>query len=245
MSVLLLGAAVLSGCSALPSSPALSSAAQSLMTADAAAAHAAGASAADASAADAAAPPAELTFGQVAPKVVAALAAARTLSYTGTESADGRTFQVTYAGRVDGSNFTINVVLDGQAASLRRVSGTTYVRASSAFWRAVRPESPVTGLADKWARLPASGSAIVPHQWLTALGESLETRRDAVPVTRTTHAGRPVLSLSTRRGGGALLVDATTFLPVRLSEGPDTVAFSDWNSVPAVVAPPAKDIVSM
>ena len=191
------------------------------------------------------------TAAEILPEVQAALKAAKSVHMTGTVT-DGPQktgFNMSFYGKTGLSgSFTEG----GGGFQMLAVGGKTYIKANAAFLKVARvPGAACTAICGKYIELPGSaagqitGSLSLSSLSRQAFGKlpsaSKDTSEHFVPAT---YHGESVLQF--RQGKSVLDVAATgTPYPVLIQSAGDAITFSDWNSVPAPVAPPARKVLNI
>jgi hypothetical protein len=161
------------------------------------------------------------------------------------------TFDLSFYGRSD----TSGTFSDGNGAfSLLIVNGTTYIKANSAFLKLAKaPASACRTICGKYIKLPApaagqlTGSLSMSGlttQMFGSLPTSV-TNNESNLFVRASYDGQPVLKFS---GGGYTIDVASTgpAYPLLIKgQAGDSLTFSQWNALPAPVAPPASQVVNI
>jgi hypothetical protein len=161
------------------------------------------------------------------------------------------TFDLSFYGRSDASG----AFNDGLGKfSLLAVGGATYIKANAAFLKLAKaPASACRTLCGKYIKLPAASAgqltgslsmSSLTTQMFGSLPASV-TKDTSDLFVRASYGGHPVLKFT---GGGYTIEVAGTGpaypLLITGSAG-DSLAFSQWNAVPAPVAPPASQVVNI
>ncbi len=140
----------------------------------------------------------------------------------------------------------------GGGFQMLAVGGKTYIKANAAFLKVAKvPGAACATICGKYIELPSSAaSQITGSLSLSSLArQAFGKLPSAAKYARerfvaASYHGQPVLQF--RQGKNVLDVAATgTPYPVLIQSSGDAITFSDWNSVPAPIAPPARKVLNI
>lgn len=179
----------------------------------------------------------------LATKVQAAVAAAKSAHITGSGMSDGTKMSLDVAGTADGTNGMITMNMGSQSFTIVTADGSTYVKASAAFWKAQLPTMDTTRLVDKWVKVPADKakdlSAVSVGSLLTSMSKGFD--KLGTDVKADTVNGVDVWVLTDAKGAaeGQFFIDAKTSLPLKYTQSKDSseIFFSQWDAVTPAKAP--------
>lgn len=164
----------------------------------------------------------------------------------------GSTMALDFNGATDGSNGSYSITQGDQQVTILRIGADGYLKANAAFWKRNAGGVDTTKVVDKWVKSPslvAKMKDFTTASLLTSMYKDVKV--DAEVKTDTVDgAAVYVLTDSTSASPGKLMLDAKTYLPVKLT-GVDAkgtsgeVTFTDWNKAPAPQAPPAAEVVTV
>jgi hypothetical protein len=132
------------------------------------------------------------------------------------------------------------------------VSSTTYIKATRSFLQEVKaPTSACAVVCGKWLQLtPAEASQLTGDLSMTSIIAPLSSGH----VPKLTEAGRKIINGQTawvlRASDGSTLdvSSASQHYPLAAATGgspSDVVVYSQWNSTPQPVAPPANEVLNL
>ncbi len=180
----------------------------------------------------------------VATKVKAAIAAAKSAHIQGTGMNGGSKMTLDVMGTVDGSNGTMTMTMGpDQNFTVVVADGGYYVKGSSGFWKAQAPTLDTAVLAEKWVKVPADKgkqiAAVSVGSLLSSMTKDFDTLGEDVTADKV--GGLDVWVVTDAKGAaeGQFFIDAKTFLPVKYTQTKDQseVTFSEWNAVAPSKAP--------
>ena len=192
------------------------------------------------------------TIGQLWSSFQSSLGTAKTMRITGTLVVDKKSTTVDLSGTCDGSNGRATATMDNESVEVTAVSGTYYVKANAAYWRAVgMPQATIVAIGTRYV---ATKDASLGTSSVGAVVGSLKTSQAVtdgmgVIAEKTTLTGRPVylFSVSTNEGRMTIWVTDTayTLLRVRLESpgGTEELTFSEWNNPVSYTAPPEAQVI--
>jgi len=196
----------------------------------------------------------EPTVGQLWSSFQTSLAAAKTMRIAGTSHVNKKAATVDLSGTCDGSNGRYTITMDNQSLEVTSVSGTYYVKANTAFWKAsgMTPAQ----IIQLGSRYLATTDATMGQLSVSSIVGSLKTTQPitdgmGVIAEKSSLTGRPVylFSVSTKEGRMTIWVTDTayTLLKVRFEspDGTDEFTFSEWNSPVSYQAPPPAQILKI
>lgn len=185
-------------------------------------------------------------------KSKAAALAATSVHLKGSIVDSGSTMALDFNGATDGSNGSYSITQGDQQVTILRIGADGYLKANAAFWKRNAGGVDTTKVVDKWVKSPslvAKMKDFTTASLLTSMYKDVKV--DAEVKTDTVDgAAVYVLTDSTSASPGKLMLDAKTYLPVKLT-GVDAkgtsgeVTFTDWNKAPAPQAPPAAEVVTV
>ena len=194
------------------------------------------------------------TVGQLWSSFQTSLAAAKSMRIAGTLHIDKKAATVDLSGTCDGSNGRYTITMDNQSLEVTSVSGTYYVKANAAFWKAsgMTPAQ----INQIGSRYLATTDATMGQFNVSSIVGSLKTTQPitegmGVIAEKSSLTGRPVylFSVSTKDGRLTIWVTDTayTLLKVRFEAlaGTDELTFSEWNSPVSYKAPPPSQIIKI
>jgi hypothetical protein len=195
-----------------------------------------------------------LSADQILARAKAAAKSASSVHLSGTES--GTTVDLSV-----GRNIATGTVTEGGlTVALLAVGGTTYVRASAAFWDSTSGAASASALAGKWVVAGSATGGASALVSFTDIGRVVDqVLAPTGPLTRTqvsTLDGRRVIGVTSSQDGDTLYValDGPPY-PVRIvpaggasagsgsAAGPPT--FSAWNAPVVVHSPPPDQVVNL
>lgn len=194
------------------------------------------------------------TVDQLWSSFQSSLASAKTMHISGTVVLDKKTATVDLSGTCDGSNGRSTTTTDNETVEVTAVAGTYYVKANTAYWRAVgMPQATINTIGTRYlattdASLGASsvGGVVGSLKTIQAVGVGM-----GVIAEKTTLIGRPVylFSISTTEGRMTIWVTDTayTLLRIRLEspDGTEELTFSEWNNPVSYTAPPEAQVIRL
>ncbi len=194
------------------------------------------------------------TVGQLWSSFQTSLASAKSMRIAGTMHIDKKLATVDLSGTCDGSSGRSTITMDNQSLEVTTVSGTYYVKANAAFWKAsgMTPAQ----INQIGSRYLATTDATMGQFNVSSIVGSLKTTQPitdgmGVIAEKSSLTGRPVylFSVSTKDGRMTIWVTDTayTLLKVRFEalEGTDELTFSEWNSPVSFQAPPPAQIIKI
>ena len=198
------------------------------------------------------APTGDQVVEQARSKAVAATSAA----FKGTVSGNGSALAIDYRGLSDGSRADVTVSGKSVGGSVRilTVPEGTYMLGDAAFWTAKAGAAAAGKYAGKWVAAPASVKSLTSTLALsTILGQAfgaLSRSNLADKVGEETVNGVPVWVVTDAKGPteGAIYVAKADHALVKFtgsSANPADLAFSQWNTVLSITAPPKGEIVPL
>ena len=198
--------------------------------------------------------PKDPTIGQLWSSFQTSLAAAKTMRIVGTLHVDKKAATVDLSGTCDGTIGRSTITMDNESLEVTTVSGTYYVKANSAFWKAAGMTQ--AQIIEIGSRYLATTDATMGQFTVSAIVGSLKTTQPitdgmGVIAEKSSLNGRPVylFSVSTKDGRMTIWVTDTayTLLKVRFeaSDGTDELTFSEWNSPVNYQAPPPAQIIKL
>ena len=197
---------------------------------------------------------AEPTVGQLWSSFQVSLAAAKSMRITGVVQLSGKPATVDMSGMCDGSNGRSTVTMDNQSLEVTTVSGTYYVKANSAYWRArgLTPEV----IIEIGTRYLASTDPSLGQFTVAGFIDSLKTERAitdgmGVIAERTNLNGRAayLFSVSTAEGRLTLWVSDPAYALLKMryetNTGTDEITFSEWDAPVSYKAPPPAQVIKL
>jgi len=194
------------------------------------------------------------TVGQLWGSFQTSLASAKSMRVAGTMHIDKKLATVDLSGTCDGSSGRSTITMDNQSLEVTTVSGTYYVKANAAFWKAsgMTPAQ----INQIGSRYLATTDATMGQFNVSSIVGSLKTTQPitegmGVIAEKSSLTGRPVylFSVSTKDGRLTIWVTDTayTLLKVRFEAlaGTDELTFSEWNSPVSYKAPPPSQIIKI
>ena len=194
------------------------------------------------------------TVGQLWSSFQTSLAAAKSMRIAGTLHIDKKAATVDLSGTCDGSNGRSAITMDNQNLEVTTVSGTYYVKANGAYWRA-HGMAPAQ-IIEIGSRYLATTDATMGQFNVSSILGSLKTTEPitdgmGVIAEKSSLTGRPVylFSVRTRDGRMTIWVTDTAYTLLRLRfespDGTDEFTFSEWNSPVSYQAPPPAQILKI
>ena len=194
------------------------------------------------------------TVGQLWSSFQTSLAAAKSMRIAGTLHIDKKAATVDLSGTCDGSNGRSAITMDNQNLEVTTVSGTYYVKANGAYWRA-HGMAPAQ-IIEIGSRYLATTDATMGQFNVSSILGSLKTTEPitdgmGVIAEKSSLTGRPVylFSVRTRDGRMTIWVDDTAYTLLKLRfespDGTDELTFSEWNSPVSYQAPPPAQILKI
>jgi len=191
------------------------------------------------------------TVGQLWSSFQTSLAAAKSMRIAGTLHIDKKAATVDLSGTCDGSNGRSTITMDNQNLEVTTVSGTYYVKANGAYWRA-HGMAPAQ-IIEIGSRYLATTDAAMGQFNVSSILGSLKTTEPitdgmGVIAEKSSLTGRPVylFSVRTRDGRMTIWVTDTAYTLLRLRfespDGTDELTFSEWNAPVSYQAPPPAQI---
>lgn len=185
--------------------------------------------------------------------------AAESAHIKGSMTDAGQTMTLDLAGATDGSNQSLVVTVTGDAkATILTVDKKYYMTGNDAFWTSQGGAAVAKMFAGKYVLVPAEQAKEMGDITLQSLLTQMFDDKDmsalkglTANVTKSTVDGVPAYTLTDKVGkdNGQIVVTAdgtaTLIKIVGPKAQPGELAFSDWNKVPPVVAPPAAKVVQM
>ena len=194
------------------------------------------------------------TVGQLWSSFQTSLAAAKSMRIAGTLHIDKKAATVDLSGTCDGSNGRSTITMDNQNLEVTTVSGTYYVKANGAYWRA-HGMAPAQ-IIEIGSRYLATTDATMGQFNVRSILGSLKTTEPitdgmGVIAEKSSLTGRPVYLFSVRTRDGRMTIWVTdtayTLLKLRFEspDGTDELTFSEWNSSVSYQAPPPAQILKI
>jgi len=194
------------------------------------------------------------TVGQLWSSFQTSLAAAKSMRIAGTLHIDKKAATVDLSGTCDGSNGRSAITMDNQNLEVTTVSGTYYVKANGAYWRA-HGMAPAQ-IIEIGSRYLATTDATMGQFNVSSILGSLKTTEPitdgmGVIAEKSSLTGRPVylFSVRTRDGRMTIWVTDTAYTLLRLRfespDGTDELTFSEWNAPVSYQAPPPAQILKI
>lgn len=194
------------------------------------------------------------TVGQLWSSFQTSLAAAKSMRIAGTLHIDKKAATVDLSGTCDGSNGRSAITMDNQNLEVTTVSGTYYVKANGAYWRA-HGMAPAQ-IIEIGSRYLATTDATMGQFNVRSILGSLKTTEPitdgmGVIAEKSSLTGRPVYLFSVRTRDGRMTIWVTdtayTLLKLRFEspDGTDELTFSEWNSPVSYQAPPPAQILKI
>ena len=194
------------------------------------------------------------TVGQLWSSFQTSLAAAKSMRIAVTLHIDKKAATVDLSGTCDGSNGRSTITMDNQNLEVTTVSGTYYVKANGAYWRA-HGMAPAQ-IIEIGSRYLATTDATMGQFSVSSILGSLKTTEPitdgmGVIAEKSSLTGRPVYLFSVRTRGGRMTIWVTdtayTLLKVRFEspDGTDELTFSEWNAPISYQAPPPAQILKI
>ena len=194
------------------------------------------------------------TVGQLWSSFQTSLAAAKSMRIAGTLHIDKKAATVDLSGTCDGSNGRSTITMDNQNLEVTTVSGTYYVKANGAYWRA-HGMAPAQ-IIEIGSRYLATTDATMGQFNVSSILGSLKTTEPitdgmGVIAEKSSLTGRPVYLFSVRTRDGRMTIWVTdtayTLLKLRFEspDGTDELTFSEWNSPVSYQAPPPAQILKI
>ncbi|HET7723816.1 MAG TPA: hypothetical protein VFK68_04195 [Propionibacteriaceae bacterium] len=196
----------------------------------------------------------EPTVGQLWGSFQASLAAARSMRITGVVQLSGKAATVDMSGMCDGSNGRSTVAIDNQSLEVTAVSGTYYLKANTAYWRAAgMKQDVIVAIGSRYlaSKDPKLGEFTVAGFIGSLKSEQAITEGMGVIAEKTTLTGRPVYLFSVRTQDGRVTIWVTdkgyALLKMRYetSAGTDEITFSEWDMPVSYKAPPPAQIITL
>ena len=194
------------------------------------------------------------TVGQLWGSFQTSLASAKSMRIAGTMQVDKKPATVEMSGTCDGSNGRSTITLGDQNLEVTTVSGTYYVKANGAYWRA-HGMAPAQ-IIELGSRYLATTDPSLGQFNVSSILGSLKTTEPitdgmGVIAEKSSLTGRPVylFSVRTRDGRMTIWVTDTAYTLLRLRfespDGTDELTFSEWNSPVSYQAPPPAQILKI
>ena len=186
--------------------------------------------------------------------------AAESAHIVGSVKDDGKDMTIDLAGTTDGSNQALEIgVGAGAKATILTVAGKYYLLGNDEFWTSQGGADAAKLLSGKYVSVPAAEAKdfgdITIKSLLTEMFDDKEMQAALAStdskVTKTTEDGAAAYSITDKTGkdGGELIVSADGKATIFKIVGPDddtgTLAFSEWNKVAKVAAPPASKVITL
>ena len=194
------------------------------------------------------------TVGQLWNSFQTSLAAAKSMRIAGTLHIDKKAATVDLSGTCDGSNGRSTITMDNQNFEVTTVSGTYYVKANGAYWRA-HGMAPAQ-IIEIGSRYLATTDATMGQFNVSSILGSLKTTEPitdgmGVIAEKSSLTGGPVYLFSVRTRDGRMTIWVTdtayTLLKLRFEspDGTDELTFSEWNAPVSYQAPPPAQILKI
>jgi hypothetical protein len=183
--------------------------------------------------------------------------AARSGRVVGSVTDEGEKVTIDLAGTADGANQRLRLTTADGTVTVHTVAGKYYLVADKAYWTKNAGATAAEQLAGKYVLMSQEDASSFGAFTLRALldemfGDTELSPLDAIrtDVDPTTVKGEQVYVLTDRLSDtGRVVVTADGKAELRsISVGganPGALVFSQWNAVPPVPAPPAKDVVRL
>ena len=189
-------------------------------------------------------------------KTLATFTTCKSVRIDGTVPAGTRTATVALAGTCDGTNARTQMTTEAESLEVITVSGTYYVKANTAFWRASGASTAtINAIGSRYLATTdaAMGTYTVARMVSDLTSAGLATGSTDVSVESTTLSGQAVYKLvrGARTSASSVTVWATVkdAVPLRVKiEDPSgglDITFSDWNAVAPFTAPPPAQVVKI
>lgn len=184
-----------------------------------------------------------------------ASAEATSVRIVGSLTVDGKATQIDLRGTRDGSNQTITMTEEGAGtATFLTVDGQEYLKADRAYWAAIGAEETADVVGDKF--VPTGnvelGNVLNPGVLLDEMFADEDAFNLSTKVEEGDLDGQAAYRVSDRVGsdGTELWVSADGKAHLLKIAGPFegqpmSLAFSEWNAVEPVTAPPADQLVTI
>ena len=194
------------------------------------------------------------TVGQLWNSFQTSLASVKSVRVVGNVPLGTKSADIDASGMRDNSNSKATITVDNQTLEVTVVSGTAYVKANSAWWKASGASNAV---------INEIGSSYVattdPAMTGLSVGNILDSFKTNETITdgmgviaeKTTLNGHPVylFSVTTKEGRMTIWVTDTayTLMKVRLeaTDGTEELNFSEWNVPVSFTAPPPAEVVKI
>jgi hypothetical protein len=183
--------------------------------------------------------------------------AAQSGRVVGSVTDEGEKVSIDLAGTVDGANQRLRLTTADGTLTVHTVAGKYYLVADKAYWTKNAGATAAEQLAGKYVLMSQEDASSFGAFTLRALLEEMFSDSELSPldavrtdVDPTTVKGEQLYVLTDRRSDtGRVVVTADGKAELRsISVGganPGSLVFSQWNAVPPVPAPPAKDVVKL
>jgi hypothetical protein len=186
--------------------------------------------------------------------------AAESAHIVGSVNDDGKAMTIDLAGMTDGSNQALEIGVGGDGkATILTVAGKYYLLGNDEFWTSQAGADAAKLLSGKYVNVPAAeakdfGDLTIKSLLTEMFGDKeMQTALASSDskVTKTTEDGAAAYSITDKTGkdGGELVVSADGKATIFKIVGPDddtgTLAFSEWNKVAKVAAPPASKVITL
>lgn len=189
-------------------------------------------------------------------KTLATFTTCKSVRIDGTVPADKRTATVTLAGTCDGTNARTQMTTEAESLEVITVSGTYYVKANTAFWRASgASNATINAIGSRYLATTDAemGMYTVARMVADLTSAGLTAESIDVSVELTTQGGQAAYKLVRGARTSASSVTVWTTLqdavPLRVKvddpSGALDITFSDWNTVAPFTAPPPAQVVKI
>lgn len=184
--------------------------------------------------------------------------AAKSVHLAGSVTNDDAPMEVDLAGTLDGTNQKLVLGIGaGQQATILTVAGKYYLLGNDEFWTEQGGGQLADLLVDKYVLMPAADAKdfgdLTVKEALTEMfeDEDVLAMRDSGKVAKGRLEGDEVYTLSDARGAqhGQLFLSAdgkaTILKVIGPRDDPGQLAFTDWDAVEPVPAPPKSKVISL
>lgn len=190
-------------------------------------------------------------------KLLMAFTTCTSVRVDGTAPADGtKTATMNLAGTCDGSNGRLQMTVEAQSLEVITVSGTYYVKANTAFWRASgASNATINAIGSRYLATtdPKMGGYTVASIFAQLKTAGLAGGSTDLTVESTTQGGQAAYKLvrGARTSASSVTVWVTVrdAIPLRVTiddpSGAMDLTFSDWGAVAPFTAPPPAQTVKI
>lgn len=185
---------------------------------------------------------------QIVTAATNALESAKSVHVAGSASDSGQTVSIDLT-LVSGQGAQGSLDLQGSKLNLIAVNKYLYLKADGAFWQAHGGAATAQLLADKWLKVPASGSNFASFSSFTDIhqiaGQLAQASGSVTKGSTTTIDGQKAIAVNDPKKGGALYVATTGKpYPLKVSKGSGSsqgLVFDHYNAS-VTLKPPASSV---